>query len=727
MANKPVAPFYVPRPAEEQLWNKLPVRSPIIPQLTEQKFFGAGGQVPAKRWNAIYTDNVAESFWNSAPLNSIMLDYLIKQKIYAAGGQVAAKQWGPIYNYNTGESFWNSTPLDSSFIPVVNLSDYASFYIPRPAEEQLWSTQSSSSIIAQLTHGPSALLRTSQLNYSMKSQVDDLIWYSQPIDVPQILSAVPFVSHQYNPRFDDITIWYGKSNDIPQTLSSIPFIANQPNPRFDDLIVWYGKSIDIPQTLSAVPFIVNQSNPRFDDLTLWYSQSIDVPKTLSTTTKTPFFADQPNFNSDDSRIWQGSPVSSNMSLPTSPNLEYISQLNGNNFVDYSVEWFGRPRWNIILNSVIVTISPFITVRQSFNHFDHPIWSQSLDGRAAISMLTVSGIVSAKFWRYDSDDASNWLQRINKNQAAIAQTVRPFENSIWNNYLDASVWYSSVNRNLTSSIVQPTAKPFENAVWNNYFDASVWHSWINRNLIVNTPQVARPFLSVSWKYNLEDQAAWLPRQSNNIIFAPPVVQVPFSIGSRWNFVADDSSVWKPAQRNNSMSIVSANSSTQSKWNFSIDDLQAWSYTQHFNSALLSIPFFNSVRNSSLDDRPTWQWASQNITITTPQFKPFVDVFWKHNYDDAVIWQSTRKWNNPLFIPLFSAKSLRNSNLGWNFASDDASVWRWRPRNNRMLPHHFKISRVAYTMAENRVAIVPVEKRSVNTSLEKRSIIPPKEDT
>jgi hypothetical protein len=86
MASQPVAPFYVPRPADDTYWSGAPVESPIIAFLTHQIIFGAGGQGPTKQWH--YDHDVGESFWYATPIPSKLIEPEL-----TAGGQVQSRQW----------------------------------------------------------------------------------------------------------------------------------------------------------------------------------------------------------------------------------------------------------------------------------------------------------------------------------------------------------------------------------------------------------------------------------------------------------------------------------------------------------------------------------------------------------------------------------------------------------------------------------------------------------
>jgi hypothetical protein len=110
MATQPVAPFYVPRPADDTHHYAAPTRSPVLRFLTAQTMFGAAGQVPTKQWHYDYDDPPpyqTPAEW----LNSVTL------QILTSGGKPSIPVF---YKFNNDEfSLWQWRPLQSQILSIV--------------------------------------------------------------------------------------------------------------------------------------------------------------------------------------------------------------------------------------------------------------------------------------------------------------------------------------------------------------------------------------------------------------------------------------------------------------------------------------------------------------------------------------------------------------------------------------------------------------------------------
>src|SRR4051812_38287925 len=108
MATITRAPFYVPRAGDEAYWQWGSQRSEaLLPLLTAVKEFGAGGEVPTKRWR--WDPSIDEPLWLGVPdaSASIVLT-TTQQKLYGKPGQVQAKQWR--WDPSTDEPIWQGQP-----------------------------------------------------------------------------------------------------------------------------------------------------------------------------------------------------------------------------------------------------------------------------------------------------------------------------------------------------------------------------------------------------------------------------------------------------------------------------------------------------------------------------------------------------------------------------------------------------------------------------------------
>src|SRR5258705_10837903 len=111
--NRP--PFWVPRPADDTVWQCITnYRSSAPLQFrTQQKMFGGGGQVPTKPWARWLTDN-DPPMWQGSPLNSgAIMATKTQLKRFGQPGQVVP--FRPDFTYND-PPMWQGSPLNSGAI-----------------------------------------------------------------------------------------------------------------------------------------------------------------------------------------------------------------------------------------------------------------------------------------------------------------------------------------------------------------------------------------------------------------------------------------------------------------------------------------------------------------------------------------------------------------------------------------------------------------------------------
>jgi hypothetical protein len=108
MANQPVSPFYVPRPADDTYYSGAPTESPIIGFLTAQTMFGAAGQVPTKQWHYDY-DEVPFFQWRP-PLQSEIALFL------TIGGRPKFNEWAWKYT-DDDRAIWRQPPQGIVILP----------------------------------------------------------------------------------------------------------------------------------------------------------------------------------------------------------------------------------------------------------------------------------------------------------------------------------------------------------------------------------------------------------------------------------------------------------------------------------------------------------------------------------------------------------------------------------------------------------------------------------
>jgi hypothetical protein len=232
-------PFYIPRPAEDQLWSKGPIKAPVIQFLTAQKMFGAAGQVPTKQWHYDYQETgawqVTAETLNSAPI-----------QLLTEGGKPFFQQWR--YDYNES-SHWSPAPetlnsFTALVTPNVPVLFYSPFYVPRPNDLADWYNWVLPHPSVSVTFTPPTLARQAKYDFNETSN-----WqWAAPATSPA-LQLVPYktsgivVSHA-----DDAVDLVIPPRKTPTTIFSAPqaspFAALQWKPQsVDDWSVWQWQAL----------------------------------------------------------------------------------------------------------------------------------------------------------------------------------------------------------------------------------------------------------------------------------------------------------------------------------------------------------------------------------------------------------------------------------------------------------------------------------------------------
>src|SRR5215475_7476292 len=109
----PQAPFFVPRPGYDEPWDARPTAPYLMNLLSPQKFFAAVGQVPAKSFAPLLT-NDDPPFWQGAPVKSYITNALISQKMFGAPGQPLQKNWQGQVGQQDDAAPWVGSPMRAS-------------------------------------------------------------------------------------------------------------------------------------------------------------------------------------------------------------------------------------------------------------------------------------------------------------------------------------------------------------------------------------------------------------------------------------------------------------------------------------------------------------------------------------------------------------------------------------------------------------------------------------
>jgi hypothetical protein len=504
-------PFFVPRPPDDNIWNAAPTRAPVIPFLTKQKMFGAGGQVPAKQWHQLYDYDDA-SVWYAKPTKSNILQYLTFQKMFGVFGQVPATQWFSDFDDNfSGWLFAFTNRNQSILTPTVS----APFKTRPPS-----------------------------FNYD-----DPPVWSGGPRQRQLIWQ--PFLYYRLKYNYDDHTLWhfsYINQNQsiLTPTAAANPFVPAIWNYRNDDAPAWSGNPISsaIITPLLTAAGQVKSSQRRYDldDVSAW---SAWLNRNLSVTTPTVNpFVNVTWKHSDDPTVWSNQ-VNRNL-LITTPAAKPFVNVAWSNTDDFP-SWQSAP-------SGLAPIVRYLTFQRMFGS---------------------GGQVPTKQWRYDYDDASAWFPWINKNLAnATAIQPKPFVVVTWSeNYDEAAIWQPARYRNLVAITPQPA--PFLARARYNYDDWYTWQPAQYRNaalaIQIASPFSTRVWNFVSddlprWQWQPSSQAIqysapfrirnkapvfydepvdWLGmhRASPATILVQAQPFLPFTPSKRnWNYYFDDAVDW-----------------------------------------------------------------------------------------------------------------------------------------------------------------------------------------
>jgi|SRR5882672_547602 len=326
MANVPRAPFWAPRPADDTYWSGSPVKSPIIPFLTAQKVFGAGGQVSTKRWLPNYTID-DPPVWSGSPLDAAPLRILTQQKLFGQGGQ--AVPFRP--NFTIDEPpMWQGAPVDS---PIVSFLTKQKVYgAGGQVPPYRWNFTADDPPAWQLLAGRNSnLFATSQNPFSNRQTSwysEDSNWQGAPAgSAPlRILTSRRLFGQggqvppsRWNFNNDDPPPWSRATVRNANLLQSQNPFSNRQWQWSDDASGWTGQPIAsaiIPQLTKVKFFGAGGQTPPFrpnftlDDAPSWWPATERNLILLTTPIASPRNVRFWLFNYDvDAPQWQGGPSS----------------------------------------------------------------------------------------------------------------------------------------------------------------------------------------------------------------------------------------------------------------------------------------------------------------------------------------------------------------------------------------------------------------------------------
>lgn len=410
MATLPQAPFYVPRPADDVYWFQQPVQtSKIIRILSNQKFFGAGGQVPTRRWAPFLVDEPAVT-WQPAFQNGPVRVTLTQVKFFGQPGQSPTKQWR--YDWDEAAPYQIAPRGSQTIHPLLTAAGQVAarkWLYPYYNEEALWQAtleNLNSGIIQQLGHQPFAKL--------WRYDWDDASPWAPTIEnlnsgIIQQLAHTPFTK-QWRYDFDDAPSWtYVPSrNTAVLQPSKAPFVTYIWQSPADDASPWsplpLNSDILIFLSLGGKPPTPPQWSYAHDTATTW---QWTPPNTIITQLVSYAIPGMFVEIIDDASTWQWVPRTNNpTSAVVNPPVQFFGPFYAPN-PPVEIGW----QWQSPSNLTALTTPqapPFFATAPKYIPADEiPGWT----GGLRPVPQTILGIKPTPFtpaqFRFGLDDATVW--------------------------------------------------------------------------------------------------------------------------------------------------------------------------------------------------------------------------------------------------------------------------------------------------------------------------------
>jgi hypothetical protein len=485
LANITRPPFYAPRPPDDNniLWVGTPQGSWLLRELSQQVFFGKGGQVPTKDWSQwlTYDDSAV---WSGSPLG---IPTVLRP---------TNKPFVPVFwNYN-----YDDPAVWSTFLTPDYTTNFA-LLLGKPFVPHLWN-----------------------FNYD-----DSSYWVGQPRSNPLITPLLtnagqaPTKEWSQWQTYDDSAYWVGAP--ITPNYNVSPPAPPPPPP-----------GITLSGVVVQPPFY--SPNPPIDDpLTL---KSIANPALLQLTKQqNPFIPVFYQFG-DDAAVWQGQPTTNQTLLHSSK--PFVPQFWANNYDDTAI-WVGKPVANNTIN--LLTAGGVVKPKQwLFGYDDAAVWSGQPIGIPDVQRTQINPIVPlswSDYYRYNEDAVAPG-QSLGSNTMRLL-AAKPFVPTFWNyNTDDSSVWSGAPSAIPQSLYAQ---KPFTPPVWRyNYDDAALW---VGQSIASNIETIHthnNPVIPGIWSFNYDDQSLWSGAPIKSALLADLLTaggQPPTKKWSQWQ-TYDDPAFW-----------------------------------------------------------------------------------------------------------------------------------------------------------------------------------------
>jgi hypothetical protein len=371
-------PFYIPRPAEDQLWSKGPINAPIIiAALTQQKMFGAGGQVPTKQWHYDYQET---GTWQvtSETLNSASL------QILTAGGKPFHTQWR--YDYNESSHWYPAADTLNSFLALttanVTVQFYSPLYVPRPSDPPEWNRA----------------------------------WVLPHPSLSQTFTP-PTLARQPNYNFNETSNWQWSAPATAISLQTVPYktsgmVVNYADDAVDLVIPPRKTPTTIFSAPQASPFAPLQWKPQsVDDWSVWQWQALrsDIAAIVTVGGQPPQKKWNGVFDYNDASHWfpwanRDLVIRTAQATPVIPIFWPYQAYN-----ESAVTW-QQPRQLSALITALPQAKPFVPPVWPYNADDPQMWARATPKDSLLTpLLGLRPNFNFWSWNYNADQPAIWQQ------------------------------------------------------------------------------------------------------------------------------------------------------------------------------------------------------------------------------------------------------------------------------------------------------------------------------
>jgi hypothetical protein len=484
MTSLPTPPIYIPSPPVDPVWSWSPPPSDTMRLLSFQKFFGAGGQVPTRRWSPYLYDDPALT-WAPAFQNGPVRVTLTQTKFFGQPGQAVTRRWSQFYTYDD-PAVWTGTPIRSDIVKVGKVFRY--WWRFNYDDASPWAPQLEN--MNSATIPPLSRLGVVKPRQQTFTYDDPAIWtfIHQRNNSPSVVipaAVAPF----YAPNAPDIQGWrwapYNNIVVVPKVSKPIA-AATQWNYAYDNHGSWQWTPPNIAVNQLALYKTSGMSVPDLDDPPMWSWAPPRKPPLQPV--PSPFIPLQWRYGLDDASTWQW----------TMPRAQPLAALE---FKPFSKQW----RYDLI---------------------DPPDWSWTVPSAQAATITALSLRPFSKQWTYNLDDAAVWYTQTQVvSQALYVPVILPpvkFFPSIYiPNPPDQPGWSGGL-RPVPITITAVAPHPFTPLQWTfGLDDSAVWTGQSHNSFFTQKFPVS--FVASMWNLNIPQDTpqSFYPQPAYALTLPTPV--------------------------------------------------------------------------------------------------------------------------------------------------------------------------------------------------------------